>query len=176
MDNNDSGLLRFPEIIRMLAACGRSIHDVSRVQLDRASRLPRFNMPLELGADLGLRFAGSTRQRRRKSLILDSEPHRYDQTLSDLSGMDIGSHANDTQRIIGLVRDWLNSNRVNDHSPLPGAVAINADHDAYLRLAPDIISNLRLDRHDDLPHGDYLHVVRIALPIIEKARVTPAVN
>jgi len=49
LDFSDSGLVRFTEIIGMIAACGLSIHDISRVELDRHSGLPRFNMPLELG-------------------------------------------------------------------------------------------------------------------------------
>ncbi len=62
LDFSDSGLVRFTEIIGMIAACGLSIHDISRVELDRHSGLPRFNMPLELGADLGLRIAGPKRR------------------------------------------------------------------------------------------------------------------
>ena len=170
LDYSDSGVMRFAEIVNMITECDRSIHDISRVELDHESRLPRFNMPLELGADLGLRLAGPLLQRRRKSLILDAEAHRYDKTLSDISGMDIEAHANDVREIIRLVRDWLNANREPNVQPLPGAAAINGDYEAYLELAPDIVANLRLDPHDDLPHGDYLHVVAVALPRIESAR------
>ena len=127
-------------------------------------------MPLELGADLGLRLEGPARQRRRKTLILDAEAHRYDKTLSDISGMDIEAHGNDAEQIIRRVRDWLNANREIDSQILPGASAICDDYEAYLEIAPDIVAGLRLDPHDDLPHGDYLHVVQIALPRIEAAR------
>ncbi len=174
LDYSDSGLVRFTEIVRLITACDRSIHDISRVELDRQSRLPRFNMPLELGADLGLRLAGPSIQRRRKSLILDADAHRYDKTLSDISGMDIEAHAGDVRKVIRLVRDWLNTNREAGAPPLPGAAAINDDHDSYLAIAPDIVANLRLDSHDDLPHADYLHVVQVALPRIEAARVGAA--
>lgn len=170
LDYSDSGVVRFTEIVNMITECDRSIHDISRVELDRESGLPRFNMPLELGADLALRLAGPLRQRRRKTLILDAEAHRYDKTLSDISGMDIEVHANDSREIIRLVRDWLNANREPGVPPLPGAAAINDDHDAYLGIAHDIVADLRLDPHDDLPHGDYLHVVAVALPRIEAAR------
>jgi hypothetical protein len=172
LDYSDSGVVRFTEIVNMITECDRSIHDISRVELDRNSRLPRINMPLELGADLALRLAGPVRQRRRKTLILDAEAHRYDKTLSDISGMDIEAHANDAREIIRLVRDWLNANREPGASPLPGAAAINDDHDAYLGIANDIVANLRLDPHDDLPHSDYLHVVAVALPRIEAARAS----
>jgi hypothetical protein len=153
----------------LITRCGLSIHDVSRVELDATTGLPRFNMPLELGADLALRFAGSATQRARRTLVLDSEKHRYDVTLSDISGMDIEAHGNDVAQLIKCVRDWLNAHR-GDQPILPGAVAIAEDHAAYLSIAPDIIKALRLDAHDQLPHRDYLDVVEQALPLIERAR------
>ena len=158
----------------MIVDCGFSIHDVSRVELDKTSKLPRFNMPLELGADLGLRFRGPDRQKDRKTLILDGDPHRYDKTLSDISGMDIKAHNDDAAKVIGRVRDWLNANRGTGAPPLPGARALKEDHEAYLRIAPEIIAELRLDDHDDLDHVDYLEVVRLALPRIEAARAGTA--
>lgn len=171
LDSSDSGTVRFLEIIDIIAACDFSIHDISRVELDASSGLPRFNMPLELGADLALRLRGPILQRKRKILILDAESHRYDKTLSDLSGMDIESHGNDAKRVIRHVRDWLNANWNRDWGREPaGANAICDDHDTYLRIAPDIVSNLRLDAHDNLPHRDYLRVVGIALPQIERKR------
>lgn len=170
LDYSDSGAVRFAEIVKMITECDLSIHDISRVELDADSKLPRFNMPLELGADLGLRLEGPSKQRTRKILILDAESHRYDKTLSDISGMDIEAHGNEVGRVIKHVRDWLSANRETGHPILPGAAAITADHEAYLKIAPDIIGELRLDPHDDMPHGDYLHVVEYALPLIEAAR------
>lgn len=76
LDFSDSGAVRFQQIVELITQCGMSIHDVSRVELDARSGLPRFNMPLELGADLGLRLAGPARQRMRKTLILDAEEQR----------------------------------------------------------------------------------------------------
>lgn len=170
LDYSDSGAVRFAEIVKMIVECDFSVHDISRVELDKDSLLPRFNMPLELGADLGLRLEGPARQRRRKTLILDAELHRYDKTLSDISGMDIDAHGNDPRRVIHRVRDWLDANRKAGSPLLPGAAAINHDYEAYLKIAPDIIAGLRLDPHDELPHGDYLHVVETALPMLEAAR------
>ena len=170
LDYSDSGAMRFTEIVKMITECGLSIHDISRVELDKDSQLPRFNMPLELGADLGLRLEGPAKQRSRRILILDAEAHRYDKTLSDISGMDIETHGNIVDRVIKHVRDWLSANRGADQQILPGAVAITDDYRAYLKIAPDIIAGLRLDPHDDLTHGDYLHVVEFALPLIEAAR------
>ncbi len=124
------------------------------MELDEVSRLPRFNTPLELGADPSPRLAGRLPQRRRKTLILDSKPSRYDKTLSDMSGMDVEIHGNDVHALIRVVRDWLNANRYPGTPPLPGAVAIGTDYDAYLTIAPDIVVDLPLDPHDSLPHSE----------------------
>lgn len=102
-------------------------------------------------------------------MVLDADGHRYDKTLSDISGMDIEAHGNDVARAIKHVRDWLNANR-SQENPLPGASAILADYQAFVSMAPLIISELRLDPHEALPHRDFLHVVEQALPEIEKAR------
>jgi hypothetical protein len=172
LDYSDGGVMRFSRIVDLIAACEMSIHDVSRTELDPDTGLPRFNMPLELGADLGLRLKGSPKQKRRKTLILDAVAHRYDVTLSDISGMDIEVHGNEPARVIRHVRDWLNANRDPAAPPLAGAQAISADYDAYLQvLLPDITANLRLDAV--LSHIDFIETVKRALPQIEA--VPPAV-
>jgi hypothetical protein len=83
--------------------------------------------------------------------------------------MDIEAHGNDKREVIRHNRDWLNANRAAGTLPLPGAVGVNVDHDAYQCIAADIITNPRLDPHDILRHGDYLHMVRVVLPMIEAA-------
>src|SRR5215468_11694013 len=41
---------RLERILKLIQQCPYSIHDLSRVQLDsKAPRVPRFNMPFELG-------------------------------------------------------------------------------------------------------------------------------
>ncbi|MBL8772222.1 MAG: hypothetical protein JNK30_12645 [Phenylobacterium sp.] len=169
LDESDSAVVRFDKILDLITACEFSVHDVSRVELDTRSGLPRFNMPLELGADLGLRLKGPAAQRKRRILVLDAEAHRYDQTLSDISGMDIEAHGNDAARLIKAVRDWLNAGR-DGGDPLPGSAAIVSDYTAFQALVPDIIARLRLDDFDAIPHTDYMHLVELVLSEIEKAR------
>jgi len=41
LDYSDSGLVRFTEIVNMIAACDRSIHDISRVELEALRRARR---------------------------------------------------------------------------------------------------------------------------------------
>ena len=64
-------------------------------------------MPLELGTFLGARRFGDKDQQSKKFLILDKEQYRYQQFISDLSGYDIRSHGNTTEKASAIVRDWL---------------------------------------------------------------------
>jgi hypothetical protein len=167
LDFSDSGESRFHKILGLIVDCGLSIHDISRVELDSASKLPCFNMPLELGADLGLRIKGPARQRDRRLLILDTEPHRYDITASDLSGQDIEAHGDNESTMIAKVRDWLNAGH-DGPFPLPGADAIEGDYRAYLDRVPSIIEEAKLDPYDRLPHRDFLWTVYAALKATER--------
>ena len=48
------GARRLDRIIELIGTCTYSIHDLSRVQLDRTMpQTPRFNMPFELGLAVG---------------------------------------------------------------------------------------------------------------------------
>ncbi len=162
LDFSDSGESRFHRIIDLILDCGLSVHDISRVQLDGESGLPRFNMPLELGADLGLRLRGPPRQRDRRLLILDSERHRYDVTTSDLSGQDLGAHHDNLPEIIARVRDWLNAGKEGNR-PLLGGEVIHASHLAYLEVVPRLIAAEGLDPYDRLTHPDFLWTVYAVL-------------
>jgi hypothetical protein len=171
LDFSNSGESRFLRILDLILECGLSIHDISRVQLDGDSGLPRFNMPLELGADLGLRLKGPPRQRGRRLLILETEKHRYDVTTSDLSGQDIEAHHDNQSDIIARVREWLNAEREGER-PLPGSDVIQAGYLAYLNAVPELITADGLDPFDRLPHADFLWTVYAALAEIE---VRPAI-
>ena len=167
LDFSDSAESRLSRILDLILGCGLSIHDISRVQPDRDSQLPRFNMPLELGADLGLRLKGPVKQRDRRLLILEAEKHRYDITTSDLSGQDIEAHHDSESEVIARVRDWLNAGRDGER-PLPGAQTIQASYSAFLRMSPAIIAAEGLDALDRLPHADFLWAVRATIANMEK--------
>jgi hypothetical protein len=49
LELDDSAEVRIDKILRKIAECRFGVHDLSRTELDAASALPRFNMPLELG-------------------------------------------------------------------------------------------------------------------------------
>jgi hypothetical protein len=77
---------RLERIFRRIQACGASIHDLSRVQLDRAApRCPRFNMPFELGLAVALELANPGRHH---WFVFEEKRHRLQKSLSDLNGFD----------------------------------------------------------------------------------------
>jgi hypothetical protein len=116
-------------------------------------------MPMELGIHLGARLLGQGRHRRKRALILDAEPHRYDAVLSDISGQDIESHGGDPEQAIRCVRNWLSEHRPRDAPPLPGAAAMQADYRLFQDEVADLLAPKRLDPVD-LTHSDFLFAVR----------------
>ena len=106
-EKDDGGQVRVDKLLAIIRQCRFGIHDLSRTTLDGKNRLPRFNMPLELGLFLGARNFGGHDQRSKVCLILDSERYRYQIFCSDIAGQDIRAHANEVSRALAVVRDWL---------------------------------------------------------------------
>lgn len=157
LEISDSGATRITQIADLICACDHTIHDISNVDLDLDGKLPRFNMPLELGIDIGLRLRQPDAVTKR-ALILEKERHRYDRFLSDISGQDIEPHGGTVDGIIKAVRNFLNA---DPHRPsrLPGPKAIATDYALFLKLVPDIITAARFDPWDDLDYRDVLTVI-----------------
>jgi hypothetical protein len=119
-----SAQFRIEKIFRLIEACRFGIHDISRTEPDADSGLPRFNMPLELGIFLGAQRFGTRQHKTKNCLILDREPYRYQQFMSDISGQDISAHGGDPAALITKVRDWLNT--VASTHPSPAAAPSSA--------------------------------------------------
>jgi len=106
-ERSDSGEVRLDKIRSLMRESEYSIHDISRMQPLTAGELPRFNMPFELGLDLGCRAFGSGRLCQKKCLILGQQRLRYRTVLSDIAGNDIKAHHDDPQTLVRHVRDWI---------------------------------------------------------------------
>ena len=109
LEIDDAGEVRLDKIVRLIGQCAYSVHDISSVGLGLGTNLPRFNMPLELGLDLGCKRFGNRAQRMKACLILDSDPYRYRASISDISGQDIHSHGARPESAITELRNWLAS-------------------------------------------------------------------
>lgn len=103
----DSGSLRLEKIRALIRSSRFSIHDISRMEPLQPGDLPRFNMPFELGLDLGCRYFGEPPLTTKQCLILESERDRYRRALSDISGNDIRAHENKPNTLVGEVRNWI---------------------------------------------------------------------
>jgi hypothetical protein len=134
LEAEDGGEERFRKIKRIIRECRFGVHDISRVQLDPTSRLPRFNMPLELGLFLGAQEYGSGTQKRKRSLVLDTEPYRYQQFCSDIAGQDVRAHHDRPATAVAAIRAML-STALDGNARLPGAGTI---HSRFTRFRADL--------------------------------------
>lgn len=104
---DDGGQTRIDKLYGLIEECRYGIHDLSRTELDDDNKLPRFNMPLELGLFLGAKHYGDKAQHDKRLLILDIERFRYQKFISDLAGMDIHEHGGKAEAAVRETRDWL---------------------------------------------------------------------
>lgn len=153
-ESDDAGETRIDKIYRLIGESRYSIHDISRTELDSINRLPRFNMPLELGLFLGAKKFGDESHTKKRCLILDIEQYRYQKFVSDLSGMDINTH--DGMPIIAVekTRNWLatNSRRKNIIAP----VTLMDSYQKFEIAFPDLVVKSNLNR------------ARLAFPDLER--------
>jgi len=117
LEGEDGSQTRIAKLLDIIRDCPLGIHDLSRTTPDSKNRLPRFNMPLELGLFLGAKAFGSGRQRQKSCLILERDKYRYQIFCSDLAGQDIRAHDNSIVGAIRAVRGWLQAARPRWHYP-----------------------------------------------------------
>ena len=156
LELTDAGEVRIENIYRLIAQCNHSIQDISRTEVeDQPFRLPRFNMPLELGIFLGAkRFGG--RSSHKRCLIMDRAPYRYKRFISDIGGQDIKAHCTRPVNAIRHVRDWLQS--APGKAAIPGGTKIWQDYQRFRRELPVIAEEAQLDPAQ-LTFIDYLQLV-----------------
>lgn len=151
---DDGGQTRIEKLFGIIKECRYGVHDLSRTELNDAG-LPRFNMPLELGLFLGAKRFGSSAQRAKRLLILDSEQYRYQQFASDLAGMDIHAHGGDPVKALRALRDWLaNVSR----RTLPSGDRVARVYDTFLRDLPDLAKELEFQL-EAIPYVDFERIV-----------------
>ena len=153
LEQIDSGAVRLQKIRDLITGSKYAIHDISRIEVSPASPYPRFNMPFELGLDLGCRFFGAGVASTKKCLILEKKQYRYQQVLSDIAGQDIRAHHGSPDLAITLVREWLRN--ASGRTTLPGPNHIKVHFSAFVNDLPKMAQGAGLDRKD-LQYVDYL--------------------
>ena len=139
LEADDTGATRIDRIYGLIEGCRFGIHDISRIEHDTINKLPRFNMPFELGLFLGARRFGARPQRDKHCLVLEAERYRYQKYLSDIAGQDIRQHDNEPAKAVGAVRDWLAASRAKSAKPLPGATAIMRHYSEFQANLPAML-------------------------------------
>ena len=156
LEEADASEIRIEKIYNIVTDCRYGVHDISRTELDEHTRLPRFNMPLELGIFLGAKKFGPWHQQKKRCLILDKEAHRYHAFVSDISGQDIEAHENDSRKVVEVVRNWLRN--TSRRATIPGGLAIWEDYQLFRNDLPEMCAYLRLTS-GSLIYNDYVTLV-----------------
>lgn len=108
-----SGTRRLDKIIALIQSCRYSIHDVSRVNLDRNPPFatPRFNMPFELGLAVAWEKSNPTKH---TWFVFEEKSYRIQKSLSDLNGTDPQIH---NGRVSDVLRELRNIFRRTRNQP-----------------------------------------------------------
>lgn len=158
MERDDCGEERIDKIKELIKNSKYSIHDISRMEPLKRKELPRFNMPFELGLDLGCRTYGEGKLSTKKSLILEKELHRYRVVISDLSGNDIRAHNSDVKELIRNTRNWVYTTTDTD---LPSANRIWRSFNIFSSY---LVEKCREEDYDDkdieeMPIKEYIDYI-----------------
>lgn len=145
LEVEDSGEVRVQKILRIIGESPFGIHDISRVQPELSSNLPRFNMPLELGLFLGAKAFGSPDQQTKRCIILDEEPYRYQKYCSDIAGQDIRAHGAKPNIAIEIVRNWLSTTEAARGIVIPSGTVIAKRHRMFRVALPTWCEKLQLN-------------------------------
>lgn len=124
LEVEDSGEVRVQKIIRIIGECPFAVHDISRVELDKQTNLPRFNMPLELGLFLGARAFGDAVNQQKRCVVLDDDPFRFQSFCSDIAGQDIRAHSGKVSSAIEIARNWLSTTPPAQGTVIPSGSVI----------------------------------------------------
>ena len=156
LEEGDASEVRIDKIYSIIADSCYGIHDISRIELDDDSNFPRFNMPLELGIFLGAKKFGIEEEKRKKCLVLDREPYRYQQFISDIAGQDIYAHNNAPEGIVKCVRDWLRT--ASGRRTIPSGSVIWERYQDFVKGLPETAQRFQLTV-EEMIFNDYTLVI-----------------
>lgn len=152
---------RLEKILNIIEVCQLGIHDISRTEINSKNKLPRFNMPLELGIFIGAKRYGNAFQKKKNCLILDSHAYRFQKFISDIAGHDIKSHKNNFEQAIEAVRNWLHTH-TRKNIKIPGGKHIQLRYQRFRQEMPVVCNQLKLNTNN-LTFTDYKNVVALWL-------------
>lgn len=165
LDNVGGHDIRLFKIIEKIRDCDAAIHDLSMEKLDKKTKLPRFNMPLELGLFIGLtNEKGSGKLSEKRFLVLVNKNFSNQKFISDLNGIDVIEHKMDKLKAINSVRSFLSESLSGDEAKGHGYLR-NKFEDFLVQL-PEICKSKEFD-YEDLTIQDF----RIALKLYQASLI-----
>lgn len=129
------------------------------MQSSKKNELARFNMPFELGMDIGSKRFGNKNLVTKCLLILDKEKYRYQKVISDISGNDIANHDNAPEQALRQIRNWIR--KIKGHQ-IDGASRIwrlyNEFNGDFFQIAED--NELSKEDIEEMPWDEFCHYVK----------------
>lgn len=159
LEEDDATQNRLEKIYRIIESSKFGIHDLSCVTLDEKTKLPRFNMPFELGIFLAAHRFGTNKHKQKICLILEEKEHRYEKFISDLKGMDPKAHENSDKILIKQIRDWLNSAKPTS-TILAGEIIIHKRFAEFSKILPKLCKQFGLEI-DNIQFNDLSNFITV---------------
>lgn len=161
IESGSTSIARMDRIAGALLSSTYSIHDLSRCRGEGHENLARFNMPLELGVAMGLRFSkpGS-----HDWLAMVPRKHAYQRFVSDLAGYDLLSHDDTLESVVAGVMSRLSTRPNSIRTETPKAV---------LEVLPEF--RQAKSELDDAwnKHAPWPRVVRLAIEVAQTHGLLP---
>jgi hypothetical protein len=150
---------RMERITRAVFASKYSIHDLSRCKGEGDQHLARFNMPLELGIAMALRYAQTRKTHKHDWLLLVPRGHVYARFISDLAGFDPFAYDGTVTSLAPKVMAWL--------ATTPDAIRTPNAQDLLAALPAFIERKDELKRQwgDEIPWADMVLAARDTVPV-----------
>ena len=129
------GERRLDRILALIQSCRYSIHDLSRVEIDRnPPPTPRFNMPCELGLTITWQKLNPSRH---TWFVFESRRRRLQKSLSDLDGTDPNIHGG---MVEGIMRELCNA-FVRRRGTVPSVPGMMKTYRRVVRQLDDVLVN-----------------------------------
>jgi hypothetical protein len=126
---------RLDRILALIQSCRYSIHDLSRVEMDRTPpSTPRFNMPCELGLTITWQILNPGRH---TWFVFESRHRRLQKSLSDLDGSDPNIHGGTVE---GVMRELCNA-FVRRRGVAPSVPEMLRTYRRLVRQLDDVLTN-----------------------------------
>jgi hypothetical protein len=154
----DASESRLDKIASLFSIADASIHDLSRIEFTTIDghSYPRFNMPLELGLDMGHRLGSGAK---RPLCILVGHGYDYQKYISDLNGRDPFPHNNNIQQLIRQLYKFFHANKM--HNSLDSYVSIWEGYQSFLSYLSDFFEDNKFDQEaiSDLTPRGYTELI-----------------